>query len=117
VYVSDVGTNRLYELDGSTGEVLLNSTGGSGVSFAGITAMAFDRNTSALYVTENDVMNLVVVSPASSSLTPYAYLLLATPAVASALAGYLAILYVRRRARSRARSTEGINGSNTPNGT
>jgi YVTN family beta-propeller protein len=104
VYVSDPGLNRLYEIDGATGQVLLNSTGdSSGITFTGITAMAFDNLTGRLYITENDVTSLVILSTASApaGLGLTAYLLLATPAIASGVAGLIAIQYVRRRARSK----------------
>jgi DNA-binding beta-propeller fold protein YncE len=129
VYVSDPGVNRLYEIDGATGKVLLNSTGdSSGIPFTGITNMAFDNLTGRLYITENDVTSLIVLSAGSTSTTlDYsAYLLLAIPAVASGIAGLLAILYLRRRtrsaaareaqargeptARSQRKPSEGING-------
>jgi len=104
VYVSDSGTNRLYEIYGATGNVLLNSTGGSGISFTGITSMAFYPGTGKLYITENDITSLLILSTgtAAPSLAETAYLLLAAPAIASGVAGLLAILYVRRRARSAA---------------
>jgi DNA-binding beta-propeller fold protein YncE len=105
IYVSDAGLNRLYEVEGSTGQVLLNSTGSSDLSFTGITGMAFDQQTQNLYITENDVTNLIVLSaatstPAQASSAEF-YLLLAAPAIASACAGLTAILYLRHRQRAR----------------
>lgn len=103
VYVSDVGLNRLYEIDGATGQVLFNSTGdSSGITFTGITSMAYDNVTGKVYITENDVTSLIILSPGSGStgLSSTAYLLLAAPAIASAVAGLVAIQYLRRRARS-----------------
>jgi YVTN family beta-propeller protein len=136
VYVSDPGVNRLYEIDGATGQLLLNSTGdSSGISFTGITSMAFDGLTGRVYITENDVTSLIVLSAGSASTTlDYsAYLLLAIPAVASGIAGLLAILYLRRRTRSAAardaqatgaptarserKPSEGINGRTAGSGT
>ena len=69
IYVSDPGVNRLYELDGTTGTVLLNSSGDSsgGISFAGITAMAYNPVSDKLYITENDITSLIVLSPAATS--------------------------------------------------
>jgi DNA-binding beta-propeller fold protein YncE len=118
VYVSDQGLNRLYELVGTNGTVLYNSTGNSdGISFTGITSMAFDSQMGRLYITENDVTSLIILATSSSSTTSTSsttsatsvnsttsgtsgsllYLLLAGPAVASAAAGLLGILYLRRR--------------------
>ncbi|MDA4136698.1 MAG: YncE family protein [Thaumarchaeota archaeon] len=114
VYVSDVGLNRLYEIDGATGQVLFNSTGGSnGITFTGITSMAYDNLTGRLYITENDVTSLIVLSPgsASTSLDDSAYLLLAVPALAAGVAGLLAIYYIRRRTRSAAARTVESNKS------
>jgi YVTN family beta-propeller protein len=113
VYVSDVGLNRLYEIDGATGRVLFNSTGGSnGITFTGITSMAYDNLTGRLYITENDVTSLIILTPgsASTSLDDSAYLLLAAPALAAGVAGLLAIFYIRRRARSTAARTPESNG-------
>ncbi|MGA2665302.1 MAG: YncE family protein [Nitrososphaerales archaeon] len=72
VYVSAVGNNRLYELQGATGAVLLNSTGNDGITFTGITGMAFDARIGSLFITENDVTNLIALAtnstaPSSSS--------------------------------------------------
>ncbi len=104
IYVNDVGLNRLYEVDGASGLVLFNSTGDSNASFTGITGMAFDQQTQNLYITENEVTNLIVLSatgsaPVQSSTEFYA--LLAAPAIASACVGLAAILYLRRRQRTR----------------
>jgi YVTN family beta-propeller protein len=115
VYVSDTGTNRLYEIDGATGNVLSNSTGdSSGISYTGITSMAFDPGTGRVYITENDVTSLIILTPgsASTSFDDSAYLLLAAPALAAGVAGLLAIFYIRRRARSTgARTTKSNEGA------
>lgn len=67
VFTTDLGINRLYEL-AENGTVLMNSTGdGKSISFTGITAMAFDQNNEKLYVTENEVTSLIVVSLATGS--------------------------------------------------
>jgi len=104
VYVSDVGQNRLYEVDGSTGRVLMNSTGDSsnGVDYTGITAMAFDPVSGSLYITEQGVTGLVVlatgvpVAPSSGSDLTYLYLgIVATAVVAGGL-------YVMLRRKPRA---------------
>jgi DNA-binding beta-propeller fold protein YncE len=72
IYVSDPGVNRIYELDGTTGQVLLNSSGDSeaGISLAGVTAMAFDPGSSNLYITENDVTSLIILSSGAANSSP-----------------------------------------------
>ncbi|MDA4112920.1 MAG: YncE family protein [Thaumarchaeota archaeon] len=72
VYVSDPGVNRLYELDGGTGKVLLNSSGDSarGISFAGVTAIAFDPGSGNLYITENEVTSLIILGSGATTSTP-----------------------------------------------
>jgi len=106
VYVSDPGVNRLYEVDGANGQIILNSTGdqSAGISFAGITSMAFSPVTGSLYITENDVTSLLVLSAAAA--TPSAPALDAPPAylVALIIIGVsllAALLFVRRRDRRR----------------
>jgi len=76
VYVSDPGADRLYELDEATGQMLLNSTGDpvKGISFAGITGMAFSPQNGKLYITENDVTKLVVLDAGASAPPTNAYL-------------------------------------------
>jgi YVTN family beta-propeller protein len=104
VYVSDVGVNRLYEVDGATGQVLLNSTGdSSGVSFTGITSMAFDPQSGRLFITESDLTSLLILTTGSAPTSPdyLLYLVLAVPAIASAAAGILGILYLRRQRSAR----------------
>ena len=102
VYVSDVGANRLYEVDGRTGTVELNSTGdpAKGISAAGITAMALDTKTGDLYINERDVTSLIVLSAntvgsGSTNELPYAYV--ATLAVVAVVASALVIVITRRR--------------------
>ncbi len=107
VYVSDPGVNSLYEVDGASGEVILNSTGDQpeGISFAGITSMAFSPVTGSLYITEDDVTSLIVLSaPAASTSSspsldaPLAYLVALIIIGVSLL---LALFFVRRRDRRR----------------
>jgi len=119
VYVSDSGTNRLYEIDAATGQVLLNSTGNpnaggpTGISFTGITGMAVDPQTGSLYITENDVTSLIVLTVGSTSTTTTAstttastssstssvdpLYLLVLPAVAVFAAALFGMLYMRGR--------------------
>ncbi|GEM_PF-5200630 len=106
VYVSDPGVNRLYEVDGASGQVLLNSTGDPtvGITFAGITSMAFSPITGTLYVTENDVTSLIVLSTStttSSSPTLHApvWYLIALIIIGASLV--VALFFVRRRDRIR----------------
>ena len=126
VFVSDASMNRLYEIDGSNGTIVMNSTQESGVSFTGITSMAFDAKSGTLFITENDVTSLIVLATGSnssstsnsgsatsgsgsssttsntSSSSGSATLALAVPAVSSLVAAFLGLLYLReRRARSR----------------
>jgi len=72
VYVSDPGVNRLYELDGANHQLLLNSSGGQsdGITFTGITAMAYSPVTGSLYITENDVTSLIVLSAGTTTPSP-----------------------------------------------
>ena len=110
VFVSDPGVNRLYEFDGSSGHVLLNSTGdaSSGITFAGITSMAFSPITGTLYLTENDVTSLIVLgtstttSPSATLDAPFAYLI-ALLLIGAAL--LVALFYVRRRDKRRREQT------------
>lgn len=121
VYVSDAGQNRLYELDGSTGRVLLNSTGdpSDDVDYTGITAMAFDPVSGNLYITEQGVTGLVVlatgipVAASSGSELTYAYLGVAATAVV------VGALYVMLRRQPRAapdagRRASGLARAKTP---
>ena len=102
VYVSDPGVNRLYELDGTTGTLLLNSSGSSsgGVSFAGITAMAFSPVSGSLYITENDVTSLIILSAGATSspllFAPVGYFV-ALLLIAATLC--LALVVINRRKR------------------
>ena len=110
VFVSDPGVNRLYEFDGSSGHLLLNSTGdaSSGITFAGITSMAFSPITGTLYLTENDVTSLIVLgtstttSPSATLDAPFAYLI-ALLLIGAAL--LVALFYVRRRDKRRREQT------------
>jgi len=107
VYVSDPGVNRLYEVDGASGQVLLNSTGdpSSGITFAAITSMAFSPITGTLYVTENDVTSLIVLSTSttttSSSPTLHApvWYLIALIIIGASLV--VSLFFVRRRDKRR----------------
>jgi DNA-binding beta-propeller fold protein YncE len=109
VYVSDVGSNRLYELEGTTGRVVSNATGAPGVSFTGITGMTFDAGTGRLYITESDSTALIVLATGPTpTTTPQnnasLAVLLAVPAIASVAVGSVAIVVLRRRGgRSRSR--------------
>ena len=75
VFVSDVGNGRLYEMNDLSHAIEMNSTGdaSSGLTFTGVTSMAFDAKTGDLYLTEREVTSLLVLStgeisqPSSSS--------------------------------------------------
>jgi DNA-binding beta-propeller fold protein YncE len=101
VWVSDAGQGRLYELDGTTGEVLLNSSGTQqdSAAFAGITSMAFDSGSGRLYITERDSTMLLVLGttlPAPSPAFDLTYLVIGV-VVAGAVAAIVAAGLVRRR--------------------
>ena len=107
VYVSDPGVNRLYEVDGANGQVILNSTGdqSAGISFAGITSMAFSPVTGSLYITENDVTSLLVLSAAAARIL-FAALWTRRSRTSwlsssSESRSWLALFFVRRRDRRR----------------
>ena len=109
VYVSDPGADRLYELDGASGQVLLNSTGDQtkGISFAGITGMAYNPNTGELYVTENDDTDLVVLDAGVAPPSPYAGLLYPAVLVIILAVAFAVILVSRGSAKTpRVRTAE-----------
>ncbi|MGD0637121.1 MAG: YncE family protein [Nitrososphaerales archaeon] len=113
VYVSDPGVNRLYEVDGASGKVVLNSTGDPsiGIGFAAITSMAFSPLTGTLYLTENDVTSLIVLSATTATSTPSPTLdapvwyLIALILIGASL--LVALFLVRRRERRRRRPAAG----------
>lgn len=63
IFVSAVGSNRLYQINGSNGDILFNSTGdqAADITFTGITGMAYSPKTGDLYITENDVTSLIIL--------------------------------------------------------
>jgi DNA-binding beta-propeller fold protein YncE len=116
VYVSDSGLNRLYEIDGSTGSVLSNSTGDAAadISFTGITGMAYGNATGSLYITEDGVTSLVILGPAAASSGSGAIGYLAVGVIAIivlAVAGISAVAILRRRSQDLSSKTL---GSHTP---
>ncbi len=101
VFVSDAGDNRLYELDGRTGQLLLNFTGESaaGLSTAGITGMAYSSLTGKLYITEREFPALLLFDAGTvlpnSGFPSYAYF-----AVPILIATALSLLIIVNRRRS-----------------